>query len=326
MLSFQQCSEMIEAAIAAQPELQLNSPVELYEPVRYVLSAGGKRIRPSLVLMACDLFSGNTEAALQPAIGFEIFHNFTLLHDDIMDKSPVRRNKPTVHVKWDENTAILSGDAMSILACQFISHCHPRQLPSILSVFNTSALQVCEGQQYDMNFENRRDVTEEEYLEMIRLKTAVLLAASLNAGAILADAPENDAGLLYLFGQNIGLAFQIRDDYLDSFGNIETFGKTIGNDIVTNKTTYLLVKAFETATGKELNALNHAISDTSVSSKEKIKRVLDIYNHLDIKGQTVSKMNFYFNKAMECMAEINVSSDRKTQLVSLAETLMGRER
>ena len=233
----------------------LRSPIELYEPIQYILSLGGKRIRPVLMLMAYNLYKENIPEVLAPAAAIEIFHNYTLLHDDLMDKADMRRGKKTVHKLWDDNTAILSGDAMFVLAYQYMAK-SPRHLKEMWDLFNTTSLEICEGQQLDINFEKRTDVAENEYIEMIRLKTAVLLAASLKMGAIQGDTSPEDAGLLYEFGINIGLAFQLKDDYLDAFGNPDVFGKNIGGDILSNKKTYLLIKAFELAGEKQKHVLN----------------------------------------------------------------------
>lgn len=300
-------------------------PEELYEPLNYVLSNGGKRIRPLLVLMACNLFNKSVDQALNAAIGVEIFHNFTLLHDDIMDHAEIRRNKPTVHIKWDENRAILSGDAMSIKAYEFISGSQPEKLSNILSVFNRTALQVCEGQQYDMNFEKLEEVSMEAYLNMIELKTAVLIAGSLKIGAILGGASKNDAENLYLFGKNIGMAFQIQDDLLDTFGNKAKFGKKIGGDIVENKKTYLHIKAFEIAKDENLNLLNKCInSDEDYSKEEKISKVISIYEKLNIKRITEEKITEYFELAYTWLNKINIEEQRKKILKELAENLINR--
>ena len=212
-------------------------PVGLYEPVKYVLSLGGKRIRPVLMLMAYNLYREDVERVIMPAIGIETYHNYTLLHDDLMDKADVRRGHPTVHKKWNENTAVLSGDSMLVLAYQRVAQCDPDKLPAVLKLFTNTALEIGEGQQYDIDFETRNDVTEGEYIEMIRLKTSVLLACALKMGAMLAGAPEQDAQLLYRFGEQIGLAFQLQDDYLDVYGDFEVFGKRIGGDILCKKKT-----------------------------------------------------------------------------------------
>jgi len=245
MYTFIQIQQIVEKYLK---EIELKTePRELYEPVKYILEIGGKRIRPSLVLAAYNLFKNDVETAINPALALEVFHNFTLLHDDIMDKADLRRNQQTVHKKWNENVAILSGDTMSIKAYELLSKIPAEFLSEVLQAFNKTALQVCEGQQLDMNFESRLDVSVEEYLEMIRLKTSVLIAVSLKIGAIMAGALRNDVHKLYDFGLNLGLAFQLQDDYLDAYGDVQAFGKKIGGDIVANKKTFLLIKALETS-------------------------------------------------------------------------------
>ncbi|PLX19439.1 MAG: isoprenyl synthetase, partial [Marinilabiliales bacterium] len=245
-------------------------PFSLYDPIKYTLESGGKRIRPVLVLMTCNLFSDKIEHALRPAIGLEIFHNFTLLHDDIMDHADIRRGNPTVHKKWNENAAILSGDAMFIKAYEYFLDCQSTNFREILKIFNSTALEVCEGQQYDMEFEEKAIVTEAEYLRMIELKTSVLLAAALKIGALLGGANEKDADLLYQFGLNIGLAFQLQDDYLDVYGDVKVFGKKIGGDIVANKKTFMLIKAQEMARGEIKEQLNQLLNEQDFDRETKI--------------------------------------------------------
>lgn len=257
-------------------------PAELYNPIRYELSLGGKRIRPVLTLLACELFDGDYRNALDAATGIEIFHNFTLLHDDVMDKADIRRGKPTVHVKWNENTAILSGDAMQIIAFMHMMKTPEKSRKAVCDVFLKTSLEICEGQQYDMEFESRNDVKEEEYLDMIRLKTAVLLGGALKIGALIAGASENDADKIYKFGENIGLAFQLRDDYLDVYGDPEIFGKNIGGDILNNKKTYMLINALRLSEGKDHDELTKWISSTDYEPAEKIAAVTALYNRLGI--------------------------------------------
>lgn len=305
----------------------IGEPKELYEPIEYVLSVGGKRLRPVLMLMACNLFSDDIEKAIKPALGIEIFHNFTLVHDDIMDNASLRRNKPTVHSKWNTNIALLSGDAMSIKAYKYISECEPDLLKDILQIFNKAAMQVCEGQQYDLNFENisyHLTIGMEDYLKMIELKTSALIAASVKIGALTGGASNNNAQLLYEFGRNIGIAFQLQDDILDVYGDAEIFGKKIGNDIVSNKKTFLLVKALERAKGKILTELNNYISRKQFNNKEKIQAVTDIYNKLQIKELAEEKMNEYFNIALNCLEKVNVSDKRKENLKNFAKKLIKR--
>jgi len=264
MLKFEEIQNIVNNEIA---KLDFKSePVELYQPISYVLSGNGKRLRPCLALLSCNLFNNDIRNAIKPAIGVEMFHNFTLLHDDIMDKADIRRNKPTVHKKWNENVAILSGDAMLIKTYELFFELKPNILAKVIEVFNKAALQVCEGQQYDMNFETKIDVTTDEYIKMITLKTAVLLAASLKIGAIIGGATLKDANLLYNYGINLGIAFQLQDDYLDVYGDVKTFGKKIGGDIVSNKKTYLLISAIENAKDENKHKLLNLLYNKHIES------------------------------------------------------------
>ncbi len=300
-------------------------PDELYEPIRYTLALGGKRIRPMLVLMGCDLFGGNPEKALDPAIGIEIFHNFTLLHDDIMDQAPIRRGKETVYKKWNANTAILSGDTMLVLAYEYLSKADKELLPDLFAVFNLTGRQVCEGQQFDMNFELRTNVSLPDYIEMIRLKTAVLLGCCLKTGAILAHAPVEEAEKMYSFGECIGLAFQLQDDLLDSFGNEEKFGKEIGGDIMCNKKTFLYLKAFELAGPEELAILNNYFSGRHFSAEEKVREVRKVYDKLKVQDHTMVLINNYFSKAMQFLEDVKVPQEEKSELIALSNQLLNRE-
>ncbi len=301
--------------------LYLNrTPKELYLPIDYALSVGGKRIRPALCLLACNLFNKEVSSAVKPAIGLEVFHNFTLLHDDIMDKAPIRRNQPTVHIKWDENTAILSGDAMLIEAYEYFFDLEPHLLAQVLPIFNRTAREVCEGQQFDMNFETRLDVSESEYMEMIRLKTAVLLAGALKIGAIIGGANEHDAQQLYDFGIAMGLAFQLQDDYLDSFGDEATFGKQIGGDIVENKKTYLLIKALE----YDSKQIKEIISTDSDNKKEKIRIVKDLYLKHKINEEVRNKALSYYTEAEEILDRLKVEDNKKEELRQILNSLKER--
>ena len=301
------------------------APNGLYDPIAYVLSLGGKRIRPALTLMSCNLFSNDLTPAIPSAIGLEIFHNFTLLHDDIMDKADVRRGRPTVHKKWDENTAILSGDVMQIKAFQFMAQTPIDQLKRSLDLFSITAAEICEGQQYDVEFEGRDTVEAEEYLEMIRLKTAVLLACSLQIGAWIGGANEKDADLLYEIGINLGLAFQLKDDLLDVYGDEATFGKKIGGDILCNKKTYLLIHALELAQGQDAEDLKNWLMPTEIEDGEaKIHAVRSIFNRAGVKEICEEKMNFYFKKAMKQLDLVAVTQDKKHELRTLSEKLMYR--
>lgn len=303
-----------------------SKPGSLYDPISYALSVGGKRVRPLLVLLAANMFDGEVDKSLKPAIGIEIFHNFTLLHDDLMDKSDMRRGMPAVHKKWDANTAILSGDAMLIESYRHIASVHSGILPQIISLFSQTAMEVCQGQQLDMDFEKRSDVTESEYIEMITLKTAVLLACSSKMGALLANASLNDAELLYNYGINIGLAFQLKDDLLDVYGDSKTFGKNIGGDIVSNKKTYLLIKALKTSDKKQHSELLKWISAEKFDKTEKIESVKNIYNELNLKIIAENLIEKYYLAALDCLSSINVADERKKELISLSENLMYREK
>lgn len=301
------------------------SPFDLYAPVKYSLEIGGKRLRPVLLLLSNNLFTDNVQNALPTAIAVEVFHNFTLLHDDIMDKADVRRNQPTVHKKFDENSAILSGDAMAFLSYRYLLENKSERLVDVIDLFSKTAIEVCEGQQFDMDFENRLDVSEKEYLEMIRLKTAVLLACSLKAGALLANADEKITQLLYEYGINLGLAFQLQDDLLDSFGNQETFGKRIGGDILANKKTYLLISALGLSKGETQNELLDWIEKEKYEEEEKIKAVLNIYSELNIKDLTLSKIDHYFKKSEMILEQIPIEENKKQALISLGMRMLKRD-
>lgn len=319
---FQEKVETALRNLAADKE-----PNGLYAPVAYVLSLGGKRIRPALCMASCALFDNQrVPDALNPALGIEVFHNFTLLHDDIMDGSQVRRNNPTVHVMWNSNTAILSGDAMLIMAYQLIANAPFSVLNPVLEVFSKTALEVCEGQQLDMDFEARLDVTEDEYLEMIRLKTAVLLGASLKIGALIGGASLQAANLLYSFGCNIGISFQLQDDWLDVFGDSDAFGKSIGGDIVCNKKTYLLISALNMLTGSSKQELNNWISKKDFENHEKVAAVRNLYNEANVSAKTKAMMNYYHKNAIMQLDLINGAKDVKEELKELAFNLMERSR
>jgi len=302
-----------------------DTPVELYEPIGYIMSLGGKRLRPCLLLMACDLFGGNVEQAVQAAMAIEVFHNFTLVHDDIMDKAPLRRGKQTVHEKWNPSIAILAGDVMMVEANKLIMQVDNSILRTVLDVFNETAIGVCEGQQLDMNFETLDNVTIAEYINMIRLKTAVLLGGTLKIGSIIGGAGMAEASLLCDFGVQLGIAFQLQDDILDVYGDPEKFGKQVGGDILSNKKTYLLIKALELAEGKTLTELNHWLSSTSYDPAEKVAAVKAIYNQLSIREQAEAEMNKYAEMAMNDLEQISLPPDRKSILRSFADNLLVRE-
>ena len=301
------------------------SPADLYDPVRYILSAGGKRIRPVLVLLGCDLFGEDYNKALSPAIGIEVFHNFTLLHDDLMDNSSIRRKNPTVHIKWNPNVAILSGDVMSILANQFICKVEDKILPKALDLFNSCAQKVCEGQMMDMNFENESVISLNSYFEMIGLKTSVLIATCLKMGSVVAKTTPENSEYIYEYGFNLGQAFQLQDDYLDIYGEEKSFGKKIGNDIVTNKKTFLYIKAMELASGKKLIQLKNLFYTTEIDPSEKIQIVTNIYSELDIRDHTEKQINLYFKKASEKLGLIDVAPERKNVLKEFSNLLISRK-
>lgn len=303
-----------------------DTPPELYEPVRYILSLGGKRIRPALVVLACDLFDGEVASALIPAVAIEIFHNFTLLHDDIMDRSERRRGSPTVHIKYNENVAILSGDVMSILASRLMNQAPGVVLNVVHEVFTLTAMQVCEGQQMDMNFEERLSVSEEDYLTMIQLKTAVLIAASLKIGAILGGSSQRDAEDLYEFGRNLGLAFQLQDDLLDTFGDPAVMGKNQGTDIVDNKKTFLVIQALEAASVSQKEELCKWLTLEDFDPLQKIKAVTSIFDSLNIKELTEKKILNYYEQALGKLENLNRPKERKTELYNFASFLMNRNR
>lgn len=300
-------------------------PKELYEPIAYLMALGGKRLRPALVLMATDLFGGNIQEALAPALAVELFHNFTLMHDDIMDKAPLRRGQPTVHAKWNESVAILSGDVMFVKAYKMMIQVKPEILTDVLEVFNATAIGVCEGQQIDMNFENRNEVTIEEYIEMIRLKTAVLVGGALKIGALIGSADKKNADLLYQFGENLGIAFQLQDDILDVYGDPLKFGKQVGGDIMSNKKTYLLIKALALAKGEELKNLNHWLNLKEFNTEEKVEAVKAIYNNLGVKTLSENTMHTYAQKALDALVQINTPKENKQVLEAFADLLIKRE-
>lgn len=298
------------------------NPENLYEPVYYTLNAGGKRIRPVLCLMAAEIFGGDYKNIIDAACGIEIFHNFTLLHDDMMDNSVVRRGNPTVHVKWNNNIALLSGDAMSVIAYKYIAN--SANLKETLEVFSDTALKICEGQQYDMDFEAKFDVRVDEYLKMINLKTAVLLAASLKIGAISANANDADKENIFEFGRNLGIAFQLQDDYLDTYGKVEKFGKNIGGDIVSNKKTFLLIKALELAKGETRKELDYWLSLKEFDSTEKINAVRNIYDNLNICKLSQNMMDYYSNTATEFFERINAEPQNREILRQYTNSLKQR--
>ncbi len=326
---------MSNRSIAYQQEIELalkdkiygSHPKELYEPISYIMSLGGKRLRPVFVLMACDFFGGDTAKAIHPAIAVELFHNFTLVHDDIMDNAPLRRSQPTVHEKWNGNTAILSADAMMVKAYQELCKADNSMLPKLLDIFSDTAVKVCEGQQLDMNFEKLSKVPILHYLKMIELKTAVLLAGSLKMGAIIGGARDEDAQSLYNFGKHIGIAFQLQDDILDVFADSEKFGKQKGGDIIANKKTYLLLKAIELAEGNRYmnEELQQWINAPEFNAAEKVEAVTNIYNFLNVKELAHQEMKKQYDIALKHLHPIPVTQSKKDELISFAQSLMVRQ-
>lgn len=307
-----------------EKEVQITEPSNLYQPIDYILKLGGKRMRPLLVLMSLDALDKDFTQGLNAALAVEVFHNFTLLHDDIMDDAPLRRGKQTVHEKWDVNTAILSGDAMMILSNQYLEVYEAETYKKLMQLFQRTALEVCEGQQYDVDFETRTDVTIDEYIEMIRLKTSVLVAAALKMGAIIAKASDKDTDAFYQFGLNLGLAFQLQDDYLDAFGDPETFGKKVGGDIIENKKTFLVLKAQENLTGADLDLFKKYYDENNQDETTKISDVKQLFVKSEAVTAIKKEIEAYTNKAFSVLKEIEMSEVSKNQLIGFGKYLMGR--
>ena len=301
-------------------------PASLYEPVQYVLSLGGKRIRPVLMLLGYNLWHERPEDILMSACGVETYHNYTLLHDDLMDNADVRRGHQTVHRRWDANKAILSGDSMLVLAYQRVAQVPADKLQQVLDLFTTTALEIGEGQEYDMDFETRNDVTEDEYIEMIRLKTSVLLACALKMGAILAGAPEEDTERLYRLGEQVGLAFQLQDDLLDVYGDPAVFGKAIGGDITSNKKTYMLINAVNRANDKQRTELERWINAKTFNRDVKVAEVTRLYDEIGIRQLCEQKINYYFDLARQTLSEVNVPDDHKQCLSAYMDELLHRNK
>lgn len=299
------------------------SPTLLYEPIDYTMRLGGKRIRPVMMMMSTDMFFGNVDLSIAPAIGVEMFHNFTLLHDDLMDKSPLRRGKETVYRRWGENAAILSGDVMFSLAYRYFMKTDLKYMRDVLNTFTDMTIEICEGQQLDMDFESIEDVSIDQYMEMIRLKTSVMLGASLKIGAMMADADKEDVERIYNFGVKLGLAFQLMDDYLDTFGDVASFGKNIGDDIATNKKTYLLVKALEKANGESMKLLQESLTK---SCDDKFEVVKKLYITLGVDKDCKQEMERLYDESIMALNSIEVSEDRKSALRELAQRLLVRNR
>ncbi|WP_299523270.1 polyprenyl synthetase family protein [uncultured Lutibacter sp.] len=303
-------------------KIVLKEPENLYAPIQYILQIGGKRLRPILAIMTCDLFDENPKEAFDAALAIEVFHNFTLVHDDIMDSAPIRRGKETVHKKWDVNTGILSGDAMMIMAYQCFENYEPIIFKKLLKLFSQTALEVCEGQQLDVDFEIRNDVIISEYLKMITYKTSVLVAASMKMGAIIANVSEAEADRIYNFGLNLGIAFQLQDDFLDTFGNEATFGKQIGGDIIENKKTFLYLKAIEVCETKDRERLLKLYN--SANSKDKVSEVTNLFERNKIPAITISEIEAYTNNAFKILDELSISEEKKVVLKNFGLSLMKR--
>ncbi len=323
MHSIYQYQEFISDYLESQYETK--EPQNLYDPIHYILSLGGKRMRPVLTLMSAEVFDADYKKALPAALAVEVFHNFSLVHDDIMDDAPLRRGNETVHEKWNLNTAILSGDAMLILAYQYFEKYNSDTFRKLAQLFSKTALEVCEGQQYDVDFETREDVTIPEYLKMIEYKTAVLVAAAMKMGAIVAEPSQENADLIYDFGLNLGLAFQLQDDYLDAFGNPETFGKQVGGDIIENKKTYLYLKAMEFSNANQKEQLLHLFSIHPSDNSDKIATVKDIFNSTGASKATQQAIQDFTLKAFATLQKISIDNEKKEKLQSFGENLMGRK-
>lgn len=300
-------------------------PAALYDPIRYVLSLGGKRLRPVLMLMAYNMYKDDVQNILMPAIAIETYHNFTLLHDDLMDRAEVRRGKPCVHKKWNDNAAILSGDNMLVLAFHRMIQCNEKYMPTVLRIFTETALEIDEGQQYDIDFEDRSDVTEAEYIEMIRLKTSVLLACALKIGAVLGGASEQDADALYEFGEKLGLAFQLQDDYLDVYGDFKTFGKQIGGDIMCNKKTYMLINAQLSANKEQAQELNMWLNKENPVREEKVAAVTRLYDEIGVPQLVRDKINQYYQEAAQAIARVSLSQEHTAILWDYAQSMLNRK-
>ena len=324
MLSTEQILNRIESEIS---KIYFDLPPRsLFKPIEYTLEFGGKRIRPSMTLLACNIYDQDIENSIKPALGFEVFHNFTLLHDDLMDHADIRRSKPTVHKKWDTNTAILSGDAMVIASYMLIGETPKPYLKKVLDLFSQTALEICCGQQYDLDFERSDNISEEQYMEMIRLKTAVLIACCLKAGAIIGGAPDIEAETLYRFGIYTGLSFQLQDDLLDVYGDSGTFGKNIGGDILCDKKTFLLINAISRANEKQKAEMEYFINkNNSFTPSEKIRSYTEIYDQLNIREITQQKINSLFELAIKELSSLKVKTERLSELTKFTNILMLRE-
>ena len=324
MYTLEELREIIKAEFARQEYVE--KPYSLFEPIKYILEDGGKSLRPVLTLMAYNLYRDDIGKALKSAIGIEIFHNYTLLHDDVMDDAELRRGRLTVHKKWNSNVAILSGDAAAITAYKYIENCEDKYLRQVIDGFNQVAMDVCKGQQYDMEFESRNDVTEEEYIHMIYLKTSVLIAGSLRHGALIAGAPAHEYNALYDFGGYLGLVFQLQDDFLDVYGDVAEFGKKIGGDILENKKTYLLIKALEQAGEEEKARLWEWLNNKNADPGEKIKAVTEIYNRLQVPELTRCTIDLYLEKSREALRKVEVPEERKAGFYEMIDYICERKK
>lgn len=324
MYTIEQLRDIIKAEL--DREEYVEEPYSLFEPIKYIMEDGGKRLRPVLTLMAYNLYRDDIEKAFKSAIGIEIFHNYTLLHDDVMDDAELRRGRQTVHKKWNSNVAILSGDAAAITAYKYIETVEDLYLRRVIDGFNQVAMDVCKGQQYDMEFETRDDVTEEEYIQMIYLKTSVLIAGSMRHGALIAGAPEHEYKALYDFGGYLGLVFQLQDDYLDVYGEVEEFGKKIGGDILCNKKTYMLIKALELAGEEDKASLHEWLNKERFNPAEKIKDVTEIYNRAGIKEVVMAKIDDYLEKSRAALDKVNVAEERKVRFYEMIDYIGGRKK
>ncbi len=322
MYTWEQIREKINSFITQLPIE--HEPIELYNPIRYTLSQSGKRVRPVLFLMAYNLYKDDVEEALYPAVAMETYHNHTLIHDDVMDRADIRRGEPTVCAKWGDNMAILSGDTMLLTAYEFMSHVHEDKLSSMMRLFTKTAKEVCDGQQYDIEFETRESVSEQEYIEMIRLKTSVLIAACLKMGGLLAGADAADVENLYAYGESFGLAFQLQDDLLDVYGDSAVFGKKIGGDICCNKKTYLLIKAMELASPKQLDEMKQWLAKENYDTDEKIAYFTNMYNLLGVKEKCEERIAQLFALGDEYINKVSVSEERKNELKSFVNSLLKR--
>lgn len=323
MFTAKEILEKVNQYISSLPYTR--KPQSLYDPIRYVLSLGGKRIRPTLMLMAYNMYKPDADSILPVAVGLETYHNYTLLHDDLMDRADMRRGHATVHKKWNDNTAILSGDTMLVKAYELMAQCDKAKLGDVLAVFTRTALEVSEGQQFDMDFEQRLDVTEAEYIEMIRLKTSVLLACALKIGALLGGAGKEDVEALYKFGEQMGLAFQLQDDYLDVYGDPAVFGKAIGGDILCNKKTFMLINALNRSEGADHEALMQWLNATQYDPEEKIAAVTALYNKLGIDRLAEQKISCYFDESRRYLSQVSLPQEAKAQLEAYTDAMMKRK-